>query len=217
MSHSPSNAGADDDLWIQEFLMPYALLGWEEWSKTDEALRNPWRNCLEGNVVANHHEVRQVVSDPSSWRNDSRFPLIPMPKTQDRIERAFFLPILEPVEGSSPQHSFDLFTIVKNKNCLAFRWELGHNGQSTHGYSHMQMSRRLAKRELSLSSLPGWIPDDYPAVPVRASNSFGLFLCMVTALHGLEGGILRLLNDVMRSQPGVRFAYMESIRQHFNP
>lgn len=207
----------DQDPWVHELLMPYALLGWKEWAQTnDEPRRRRHRECLEGNIVDHEYDVRQVITSPASSRIGGRFPLLPMPKAPDTIEQAFFLPLSDPVEGSPPRYSFELFIIVGDNSCMAFRWELGHSAPSTHGYSHVQMCRRLARRELGISCLPDWIPDNYPAVPIRAANSFGLFLCMVTAMHGLEGGILQLIVEMMQGEPGARNTYIDKIRRHFN-
>lgn len=39
---------------------------------------------------------------------------------------------------------------------------------------------------------------------------------MTTSIHGLETGILDLLNELMEGEPGMRSQYAEHISKHFD-
>ena len=92
-----------------------------------------------------------------------------------------------------------MFILVTSANGVAFRFE---SGRGPHRYSHIQMTSNLKKSGLpggtagEISCLPGWLPASYPAFPVPAENWMEMFLVMATAVHGGEGGIDALIQDL---------------------
>ena len=80
------------------------------------------------------------------------------------------------------------------------------------------MTSKLKKSGLSaqvvdaISCLPEWSPTSYPAFPVPAGNWTDMFLSMATAIHGREGGIDRLIQEIFQEatnpNAALKYKYM---------
>ena len=134
--------------------------------------------------------------------------------TDSNIDWCFFLPIK--INQESDEY-LRLFLLVKCKgyNWLGFRFE-GDRQSSRHGYSHLQFTRDIPEFKNTFG--PDWLPDSYPAFPVPARDSSEMFLSMVTAVHGLRGGIDELLKDIFQqaARPKDAIAYTKKLNKMLN-
>jgi hypothetical protein len=204
--------------WIEQLLFRYAELGLQQWIDEDnDDLKRRADTVLDGRIVDSLSGIRDTIADIYAFRLCDEPLLIPTPKPKDRdqVEQGFFLPLYESRDNQGPTLSFDLFLIVKGRNCLAYRWEPADNPDGTHGYGHVQMCTALVKGNLSISGVPEWIPDSYPAIPLLTSDPLGIFLAMTTSLHGLNLGILDLIDVMMTNEPLLRTKYKDHVIQHF--
>lgn len=176
----------------------YARRGIEDWKKASSILRRKASQCLGANIADNEAEAAVTINATYNLDCPKGIRFIPMPKmTRRGIERCFFLPIRRRTSGGM-NFSFDLFILVSNKNCLAFRFEPAHAQKSRHNYPHVQPSRRLLLKSIQPNGVPEWLPDSYPAFPIPAKDPLGIFLSMTVSVHGFRGGMDNLLPDVLR-------------------
>ena len=140
-------------------------------------------------IVEDDWEVSQVIN---GRRKDRKF--IPMPQHGcGGFEWCFFLP----TETEGDLESLTLFILVdrEERHCMAFRFECSAEGR--HGYSHVQLTSRL-KQGPKISGVPAWLPDSYPAFPIRAGNWTEMFLAMLTAVHGYRGGVDKVITEIFQ-------------------
>lgn len=186
---------------LDTLMLLYARRGIDDWKKASSILRRKASQCLGANIADNETEAAVTINttynpDLASHARGLRF--IPMPKmTKKGIERCFFLPIRR-WTGDGLSLSFDLFILVSQRNCLAFRFEPAHPHKSRHGYPHVQPSRRLLLKSIQPNGVPEWLPESYPAFPIPAKDSLGIFLSMAVSVHGFRGGMDDLLPDVLQ-------------------
>jgi hypothetical protein len=132
---------------------------------------------------------------------------IPMPTIYHTgIEQCFFLPIRE----ANDKTSFDLLLLCEANNCLGFRFEPAQLG--THDYGHIQLNRKMLGQTLPVEGLPDWVPESYPAFPLRTSDPVEMFLSMATSVHGYRRGMSELLRDVL-NEPAKLKRYLDSMQQ----
>ena len=149
-------------------------------------------------------------------RQDFKKKFIPMPQcTDSNIDWCFFLPIK--IDQGNNEY-LRLFLLIKCKgynNWLGFRFE-GDRQSSRHGYSHLQFTRNIPEFKNTFG--PSWLPDSYPAFPVPARDSSEMFLSMMTAVHGLRGGIDELLKDIFQqaARPKDAIAYTNKLNKMLN-
>ena len=186
---------------LDTLMLLYARRGIDDWKKAKPIMRRNATQCLGMSIADNETEAAVTINTTYSPGPDSHtkgFWFIPMPKMNRRgIERCFFLPIRRWTSYGS-NLSFDLFILVSNKNCLAFRFESAHAHKSRHNYPHVQPSRRLLLKSVQPNGVPEWLPESYPAFPIPAKNPLGIFLSMVVSVHGFRGGLDDLLPDVLK-------------------
>lgn len=176
----------------------YARRGIEDWKKASSILRRKASQCLGANIADNEAEAAVTINATYNPDYPKGIRFIPMPKmTRRGIERCFFLPIRR-WTSDGLNFSFDLFILVSNKNCLAFRFEPAHAQRSRHNYPHVQPCRRLLLKSIQPNGVPEWLPDSYPAFPIPAKDPLGIFLSMTVSVHGFRGGMDNLLPDVLR-------------------
>ena len=182
-------------------MLLYARRGIDDWKKANPIMRRKAIQCLGANIADNETEAAVTINttyNPKlvSYTKGLRF--IPMPKMSKKgIERCFFLPIRRWM-NDGPNLSFDLFILVSNKNCLAFRFEPAHAQKSRHSYPHVQPSRRLLLKSIQPNGVPEWLPESYPAFPIPSKDPLGIFLSMAVSVHGFRGGMDDLLPDVLK-------------------
>jgi hypothetical protein len=189
------------------FMKAYALRGVKDWnSKVPEATRKRARRLLgPSNIADKEWEVMNTIEAIRGGQRRQLF--IPMPKVfHTGIEVCFFLPLRE----ADDRAAFDLLLLCETDNCLGFRFEPAQLG--THDYGHVQMNRKMMRESVEVSGLPGWVPESYPAFPLRTSDPLEMFLSMATAVHGYRQGMSELLTDLL-TEPLRRKAYLEAIER----
>ena len=189
---------------IFEILNSYIQYCIADWSVTSEEVRSRAEKHLSARFIAS------TVEEAWTWNNgDGRF--IPMPTNREKTGSFFFLPIL--IQPYPTVFSFELLLVLANGCCIAFRFEPSHS-EGRHGYSHVQLCRRLSGFSSAIPGLAEWIPDSYPAFPTPANDALGMFLSMATAVHGFEdGGFLDLIRDLFPDRPLCARNYIEELRK----
>jgi hypothetical protein len=126
----------------------------------------------------------------------------------DGIEQCFFLPVNEPVAN---RPAFDLLLLcLAEPHCLGLRFEPAQTG--THEYGHVQMNRKMMVNAIEVVGIPNWIPESYPALPLRTSDPFQLFLSMATSVHGYRLGMTELFENVI-PEPRKRKKYLDELNE----
>ena len=182
----------------------YSRRGLADWKKTPHPLRKRARKHLTYAGIA-EDQAQATIAINTIWNqnNTSRIKFIPMPKrSKNAFERCFFLPIREITANGCQSMGFELFVLVDESNCLAFRYEAAHPG-SIHDYGHVQLTKRVKKRTAP-TEIPSWIPDSYPAFPIGTSDPLNVFLAMAVSVHGYSGGFLEVLQEVLQTASRAR-------------
>lgn len=175
----------------------YSWRGWRDWKDKAGKLRHGENKWLVNSIVGKGSEVDRAIDGRP---DEQKF--IPMPRHGYKgFEWGFFLPMI--VKGELNALILLILVDPRERNCVAFRLESAKGGR--HGYTHIQMTSRLSKSGLpdkisdDVSFLPRWLPDKYPAFPIRAENRMEMFLAMATAVHGgCGGGIDVLIQDILQ-------------------
>ena len=170
--------------------------GFQEWRDADTGLKDAAAKCLPGRIVESGE-----IQDAIHGETGRLYVPMPLPpgKSKSRksghrgFERCFFCP-----KNSNGQLvSLILFLLINlDGKCLVLRFETDHGQDTTHGYSHVQLTKR--DEQLDFPCTPNWLPDSYPAVPVPACNPLDLFLSMMTAVYGFPSRIDTLIMEVFR-------------------
>lgn len=194
----------------------YSMRGIEDWNqKAGAKLKIAVRRDIPVSAIANNgKDVRKMICRIFSHKN-SKEKFIPMPKCSDpNIDWCFFLPI-KINQGNNEYLRLFLLVKCKRHNWLGFRFE-GDRQDSRHGYSHLQFTRNIPEFQSIFG--PDWLPLSYPAFPVPALDSSEMFLSMVTAVHGLRGGIDELLRDIFQqaARPKDAIAYTRKLNNMLN-
>ena len=178
----------------------YSRRGIADWRNAEDELRIRAQTCLGTTAIAeNENEVDETLETFYDGKNADQLKFIPMPEhRKTEVERCFFIPIRGRTAGGNETVAFDLFLIVAKTDCLAFRFEPAHASTSPHGYGHVQLSKKLLKRTREAKGIPSWLPDSYPAFPISTADPLRIFLCMTTAVHGYQGGLVTLLQDILQ-------------------
>ena len=189
---------------VHDILQSYIQYCIDKWCVASEAVRSEAEKHLSPRYIAS------TVAEAWMW-NDGHGRFIPMPTDRARTGSFFFLPI----QGQSYPTvvlSFELL-VLKTGKCIAFRFEPSEP-EGRHGYSHVQMCRRLRGISSSIPGLAEWMPDSYPAFPSPANDALGIFLAMATSVHGFgEGGLLDLIPDLFPNRPLCAKNYIGTLRK----
>ena len=125
----------------------YSRHGLADWKTAPYQVRQRAQLCLtHAGIAENEKEAECAIREVWNPADASRFKFIPMPKHPKKgLERCFFLPIRERTENSDEVMVFELFILVAQNNCLAFRFEPAHR-QPGHDYGHVQLTKVLKKK-----------------------------------------------------------------------
>ena len=202
---------------LNNLMKLYSMRGIEDWKqKTKTRLQKEVGRHIPSSAVAvDEEDVRKMICRVFC-NQDFKKQFIPMPKCSDpSVDWCFFLPVKINQKNNG---YLRLFLLIKYKehNWLGFRFEGGRQS-SRHGYSHLQFTRNIPEFESTFA--PNWLSDRYPAFPVPARDSSEMFLSMVTAVHGLRGGIDKLLEDIFQkvSRPNEAREYIRKLNEMLNP
>jgi hypothetical protein len=186
---------------LMDLMRLYASHGIADWNdkrKTHYGVQKRARECLGAAIAENKTEAFVTIGTIYNESNADRLRFIPMPKRPKHgIERAFFIPVNRINDKGVIITTFELFLLVKEKFCLAYRFELPHPAPTVHDYSHVQMSHKML-RETIPTAVPNWLPIRHPAFPLSISGSLRMFLTMITAIHGYSGGTLSILQEIFQ-------------------
>lgn len=201
-----------DDL--DDLMLVYSRRGVTDWNQAPRILRMKAEECLLNRIATDEGEVESAISSPSTVRK-----FIPMPRygsKQRGFDWSFFFPKRK---KDGKMISLVLFILVNQarKDSVAFRFEGSAGGP--HGYSHVQLTSKLPELGLAASSsedevswgVPQWFPASYPAFPIVARNWTEMFLSMMTAVHGYNGGADGLIKEIFQQAERLNDArkYME--------
>ena len=186
---------------LMDLMRLYARQGiadWNDKSKTPYGVQKRARECLGAAIAENETEAFVTIATIYNNHNANRLRFIPMPKRPKHgIERAFFIPVNRVDNEGHIKTTFELFLLVKEKRCLAYRYEIAHSAPSVHDYDHVQMSHEMLRQTIP-TAVPNWLPIRYPAFPLSTSGSLRMFLAMATAIHGYSGGLLWVLQEIFQ-------------------
>lgn len=199
---------------LEDLMLVYSRRGVTDWNQATPILRIKAEECLLNQIATDEEEVESAISSPSTVRK-----FIPMPRYGRRkkgFEWSFFFP---KIGRGGQMTSLVLFILVSRatKKSVAFRFEGSARGP--HGYSHVQLTSKLTELGLGASSsedevswgVPRWLPTRYPAFPIVARNWTEMFLSMMTAVHGYNGGVDGLIREIFQQagRPNDAGKYME--------
>jgi len=190
---------------LVELMQRYARRGISDWNAERGEAKGKAYIALANKIADKVEDADRTINASLKGAGDERCLFIPMPMiNHDKIKYCFFLPIRMPEEGKA---AFDLFLFVDGDNCLSFRFEPADLPDRAHGYAHVQMSIKMFRKNFEAKGIPVWLPDSYPAFPLRASDPLEIFLSMATSIHGFgaryTGGIIEILREVCKSPADV--------------
>ena len=206
---------------LEELMRLYAVRGVIDWNDTDGEVCRKIRNCLSiSGIVEKEQLIRRTMEKSKRSGDNASQHFFPMPDTfrkskngsSSRPRVSLFAPRYP--DGMHSHMAFDLVSFVSfmdHQHCLAFRFEPADEPHSSHGYPHVQLSRRLSRRTVPVDCIPSWLPDSYPAFPVSARDSTEMFLSMAVAVHGFGGGVKRLIEEMFRERPLLVRKYVEKL------
>jgi hypothetical protein len=188
------------------------IADWKDIKSTPRELRDRARDCLGLGIAQDEPQAFVTISTTFDGTNLDRLRFIPMPKLPSRpgIDRCFFLPVRRRWPGGQETVVFELFLLVAQKNCLAFRFEPKHRRGDAHIYGHVQLCRTLSR---PVTGVPPWLPDKYPAFPTSVSEPLGGFLCMATAVHGHGTGVVPILEEIFQGRPFELARYIDELKK----
>jgi hypothetical protein len=200
---------------LLDLMRLYAREGIADWNAAPFGVRQRARECLGAAIAENDTEAFVTIGTIYNGANANRLRFIPMPKRPKRgIERCFFIPVQEIKDGGEIAVGFELFLLVKEKKCLAYRFEPAHRLPSVHNYDHVQMSHQMLRQTIP-TAVPDWLPIKYPAFPLSTTSSLRVFLAMITAIHGYAGGVVSVLQDIFQKAGRVSEAvlYLDELKK----
>jgi hypothetical protein len=198
---------------LRDLMLVYAKRGVAHWKGASADIKKRAGECLANRIADNVDLAARTLKMPFTRSNASNLLFIPMLKhpSNRRFEWCFFVPMWEGEEN--PTISFDLFFLVRKKDCLGFRFEPA-DAAGAHDYGHVQMNRQMLGETLAVPTLP-WIPYSYPAFPTTTSDPLRMFLYMATTVHGHSSGVLDVLLEIFRAEgrPGDAVSYAAELKK----
>ena len=197
---------------VDEVMRSYIVLCINDWKIVPDGVRRTIGRCIPTGVIAeNQYEAIQSISSTYNADDHSRLRFIPMPTNRVNTGCFFFLPILHVLQNGDRVRSFELLQIRTNKHCIAFRFDTAAT-HGRHGYSHVQLCRKLQRKNIEVKCLPDWVHISYPAFPSPGHDPLGMFLTMATAVHGLDnGGFRSLLQEIFHNRISQARTYIQEL------
>ncbi len=192
-----------------DLLKPYARRGLEDWRNAASPLKKTVSLAL-ANKIADDWGAMDTIDaiQADGAHNLKRARFIPMPTLHHGgIQRCFFLPS----RASADTVAFDLLLFIQIGKWLGFRFEPADALPSTHGYGHVQMNKSMFWEQIKVDGLLNWIPDSYPAFPIRTSDPVQMFLSMATSVHGCHAGMIELVKQLFPNELIKRERYLEML------
>lgn len=185
---------------IEKLLKNYARIGWKDWNKKTKNVQNQTKRQIRVDIAETEWKAMDAVIKPFQVNgvNGKPMQLIPMPCMPRNMPAAFFVPWIESKE--STDIAFDLVVLPdQSPHPFAFRFEPAEqDSTSSHGYSHVQLSKSLGKRRMPLNNVPSHFPTSYPAFPIPSKDPLTRFLMMAVTMHGFSSGFNDVLDDAFQ-------------------
>lgn len=195
---------------LVELMKLYARRGIADWNAAPALAKQKASFVLANKIADNEWEAIRTIEANVTEGGDERCMFIPMPNiNHSGVQHCFFLPIRMPEQGKA---AFDLFLFVDGKNCLGFRFEPADPPDSTHDYGHVQMNRSMFRKTIAVKGIPQWLPDSYPAFPIRSSEPLQMFLSMATSVHGYGKGMMQVVQEIFQNRPNDQAKYLEALK-----
>lgn len=173
-----------------EILRDYSLSGLAHLKDVQSpAVTKLRRRFRSVSIEEDEWTIRDKFKKIAARNTSTTFGLLPMPKPGGGdLEIGFFIPRFSFKPASRFTCSFCLMLWRDWANSgagksIAFRLEVADPG--AHCYPHVQMSRAVRAPDFT-SDWPDWLMDSYPAFPLATGSPIGMFLSLVTALHGYD-------------------------------
>jgi len=194
---------------LRNLLTNYSKLGMADWGKATQAEKQATTTLLKNRIVADH-ELATTINDIGTGADTARFIPMPLIGHSKALRRCFFA--LHRTTQDPASMCFDLLLCIDDDTRLAFRFEPPDLPGWAHSYRHVQMSRRMLRRTFDVS-LPPWIPESFPAFPVRGSDPTEMFLTMLASVHGLgtSDGVREVLQNAFPNNSLASQRYFERL------
>ena len=197
--------------WPGVLMRGYARLGVTEWRESRTGARKKAAGRLGFDIADNEHLALRAVVAPFSAHGGGDFRMIPMPRMPRRVGSGFFAPIV-PASADRALTAFDLVVIGAQDKPIAFRFEPGHVGPAQrHGYDHVQLSEKVARRSVELNRAVSPLPVSYPAVPLPSYDAATRFLALLVAMHGFPEGTQGVVEEVLGGRMGLVRSCMDAV------
>jgi hypothetical protein len=177
---------------LKALMKLYARRGIADWNRVKGPSKQMAFFATKNRIAEKEPEANRIINAYLKGGADERTMFIPMPTVNHTgIFHCFFLPFAE--DG---RMKFDLLLVVGPGHTLGFRFEPADQPDRAHGYGHVQMNRSMLGGTLEVKGIPQWVPDSYPAFPIRSSEPLPMFLSMATSVHGYETGMKEILRQL---------------------
>lgn len=186
----------------------YARKGLEDWKSAPGSTKTVVLRILANRVATSEWEANNAIEAIREEPTLGRCRFIPMPTVNHTgAKHCFFLP-MKAGEGKA---AFDLLLFIDGGKWLGFRFEPADAPQSTHGYGHVQLNKVMFRKQIPVEGIPDWLPEHYPAFPIRTSDPLQMFLAMATAVHGYENGMVNVVRELFKSRPSELARYLKAL------
>lgn len=192
---------------LNQLMKLYARRGIADWNAVPGPSKQMAYFALANRIAEKEAEANRTINARLKGGADERTLFIPMPNVNHSgILHCFFLPINE--DGKM---AFDLFLVVGSEQSLGFRFEPADPPASAHGYGHVQFNRSMFRKTMEVTGIPQWLPNHYPAFPIRSSEPLSMFLSMTTSVHGYESGMKQILPQLFPNEPSTAKKYLSAL------
>jgi hypothetical protein len=197
---------------LTKLMKLYARRGVSDWNEAPDNSKQIARFALANRIAQNEWEANRTIAANLKGGADERCMFIPMPRVNHSgIMHSFFLPINE-----AGKTAFDLLLIVDSEQSLGFRFEPSDPPDWAHGYGHVQFNRSMFRKTMAVSGIPQWLPNHYPAFPIRSAEPLPMFLSMATSIHGYETGMKQILPELFPNEPSTAKQYLSALEAAVN-
>jgi hypothetical protein len=192
---------------LKRLMKRYARKGIADWDASPDTTKRIAYFALANRIAEKEWQADRTIDSDLRDGGDERCLFIPMPRVNHSgIMHSFFLPLSE--DG---QVTFDLLLVVGTQQSLGFRFEPADSPKWAHGYGHVQFNRSMFRKTLEVTGIPQWLPNHYPAFPIRSSEPLPMFLSMATSVHGYETGMKQIVTDLFLNEPSTAKQYLSAL------
>jgi len=192
---------------LTQLMKVYARRGIADWDGAPTTSKRIASFALANKIAQKEWEANRTIDSNLKGGADERSLFIPMPNVNHTgILHSFFLPIK--TEGKV---AFDLLLVIASQQSLGFRFEPADPPEWAHGYGHVQLNRSMFRKTMEVTGIPQWLPNHYPAFPIRSSEPLTMFLTMATSVHGYETGMKTILPQLFPNEPSTARQYLTEL------